>query len=456
MTSLTSRLTLLFVLVFTAMFTVLGLVIQHSVDQEFENQDFKRLEEKLETAARLVEGLQSNGEWALVDTIMDTALSAHDSIRVRIETTQGDTLFSDRPFNSPFDAAQLLAEPGQIKHRNWQDGETEFRGAAMALYAPRSLIITAAMETSQQAVFMQHFSSRLLKVMLWAALCSGFLAWWVTRQGLAPLLSMGSGAKAVTASHLDHRVPLDSMPFELHNLTKELNRMFERLQDSFTRLNNFSSDIAHELRTPISNLTTQMQVSLSQQRSAEEYRDVLASNLEELDKLSRMIADMLFLAKAENGMELPSREQFSLDQEVLKLFEFYEALAEDYEITLETHGQGSIIGDRIMIDRAISNLISNAIRHTHQGGRLDVNISSAADTVSISIRNTGDEIPTADIPYLFDRFYRVDQARCHADNEGTGLGLSITQAIVRAHDGTIDVSSGDGVTCFTLTFPAAD
>ncbi len=455
MTSLTGRLTLLFVLAFTTMFTVLGLIIQHNVELELEHQDFTQLDIKLKTTASLVNNLQANGEWAYVDKIMETALKANDGISVRVETIEGDTLFSDHPFTPTFDNTQLLAKPGHIQHASWQEDDSDYRAAAMAMYAPKSLILSAALETSQQSAFMERFSSRLLKVMLWATLCSGFLAWWISRQGLSPLLSMGAGAKAITASHLDHRVPLEHMPYELHNLTKELNQMFERLQESFTRLNNFSSDIAHEMRTPISNLTTQIQVSLSQKRSVEEYRDILASNLEELDKLARMIADMLFLAKAENGMELPSREPIRLEQEVEKLFEFYEALAEDHEITMETQGSGEINGDRIMIDRAISNLISNAIRHTNQGGRLEVSIKTVIDQVSIRISNTGDTIPEADIPYLFDRFYRGDSSRCHTGNESTGLGLSITQAIINAHNGRIKVASDETGTSFTLTFPAA-
>ncbi|SEG59084.1 heavy metal sensor histidine kinase [Marinobacterium lutimaris] len=454
MTSLTGRLTLLFILVFTVMFTVLGLIIQHNVEQEFEKQDFKQLDDKLHTAAGLVTNLQASGKWTLVDKIMDTALGAHDNIMIRIETTAGDTIFSDRPFSSPFDNNSLLDKPGHTEHLSWRSDDQEYRGAALAMYEPKSVIISVAMDTSRQSSFLDHFSTRLLEVMLWATLCSGFLAWWVSRQGLAPLRSMGSSAKQITASHLDVRVPLERMPFELHNLTLELNRMFDRLQDSFNRLNNFSSDLAHELRSPISNLTTQMQVSLSQQRSAEEYRDVLASNLEELDKLSRMIADMLFLAKAENGMELPSSEEIRLEQEVEKLFEFYEALAEDREITLATSGSGTISGDRIMVDRAISNLLSNAMRHTYKDGRIDVDISTHQDNVRISISNDGDLIPQADIPYLFDRFYRGDRSRSHSGNESTGLGLSITQAIIKAHNGSIEVTSDDEGTCFILIFPS--
>lgn len=455
MISLSNRLTLFFTLLFTIMLTALGLIVQHSAEQGFEQQNAQRLELKLATLTGLVQNLQSSGNWALIEQILNTTGANEDGISTRIETASGDTLFSDRPFASPFDTRVLMAQAGQIQQQRWQENGVWYQGAALALQDPKNLILTLAIDLEQQAGFLQFLSNRLLVMMLWVILGSGFLAWWIVRFSLAPLINIGAGIKDITAARLDHRVALEEVPLELHDLVKERNRMFGRLQESFARLTHFSSDIAHELRTPISNLTTQIQVSLSKPRPAEEYREILASNLEELDKLSRLISDMLFLAKAENGMELPSREAIAVEEEIARVLEFYEMLAEEHAIQLNAQGSGTITGNSMMFCRAICNLLSNGIRHTHRGGRIDVAINSDAEQVTIHITNTGDEIPAADIPYLFDRFYRVDQARCHTDNEGTGLGLSITQAIVRNHGGSIAVTSSDGLTCFILTFPAA-
>lgn len=454
MISLSSRLTLFFTLLFTLMLTLLGMIIQHSARQEFEQQNGQLLEQKLHSLTALVDHLQASGDWALIEPILNTAQGPGTRVQTRIETAGGDTLYSDRPFNSPFDTGTLLAHPGEVQQQRWQENGVQYQGAALALQEPKNLILTLALDVEQQAGFLRFLSNRLKVVMLLVILGSGFLAWWMVRFGLAPLTGIGEGVKDITAAKLDHRVPLEAVPVELHDLVRERNRMFARLQESFTRLTDFSSDIAHELRTPISNLTTQIQVSLSKPRSAEAYREILASNLEELDKLSRIISDMLFLAKAENGMALPSREPIVLETEIAKVIEFYEMLAEERQVRLITRGSGTIIGNRSMFCRAICNLLSNGIRHTHPGGHIEVEISRDANKVTLSITNTGDEIPAADIPYLFDRFYRVDQARCHADNECTGLGLSITQAIVRNHGGQIAVTSGNGETCFTLSFPA--
>ena len=455
MISFSSRLTLFFTLLITVMLTALGLLIQHSAEQRFAQQNARILEQQLDALTARVENLQANGDWALVGQITHTAPGLGRTISTRVETAAGDTLFSDRSFSSPFDASALLDHPGEVQQQRWQENGVHYQGAALALQEPKNLILTLALDVNGQDDFLQFLSNRMLEVMLWVILGGSFLAWWLIRLGLRPPSKIGADIRNITIDKLDHRIPLDTVPLELHDLVRERNRMFARLQESFTRLTNFSSDIAHELRTPISNLTTQIQVSLSKPRPAEEYREILASSLEELDKLSRIISDMLFLAKTENGMELPSRETFALEEEVSKVCEFYDMLAEERDIRLRARGSGTLSGNRMMLDRAICNLLSNGIRHTHQGGSVDVEISSDAEAVTLRITNTGDEIPAADIPYLFDRFYRVDQARCHADNECTGLGLSITQAIVKAHDGSINVTSDKGETCFTLTFPAA-
>jgi len=457
MISLTTRLTLLFAAVSIAMFTALGFVIQHSIAQHFEAQDYAELDDKVRMTARIVANLPSGRDLPSVASVIRNAVVDHDSIIIKVDSAAGDNLFSTGAIALPFDTAALLRDPGRIHRLDWREGSIEYRGVAMALPVNRAegpgLVISAAMDTTRHTSFMQQFARRLLGLMVLATLFSALLGWWVSRQGLAPLRAMVAKAKSVTAKRLDQRLPVDAVPVELAALALELNAMLERLQESFNRLTHFSSDIAHELRTPISNLMTQTQVSLTHPRSSEEYRDVLVSNLEELDRLSRMISDMLFLAKAEHGLELPSRERFRLELEIGKLFDFYEALAEERNLAMRMQGGGELLGDRSMVDRAISNLLSNAIRHTPAGGRIDVEIESTPARLEVRVKNSGEPIPARDLPYLFDRFYRCDQARSHSDNEGTGLGLSIARAIVQAHGGSIDVRSDAGETCFTLGFP---
>jgi two-component system heavy metal sensor histidine kinase CusS len=166
-----------------------------------------------------------------------------------------------------------------------------------------------------------------------------------------------------------------------------------------------------------------------------------------------MVADMLFLAKTERGVDLPHKEWFSAAAEVQALLEFYEAVAEEKGIDLRAHGDGDIQGDRLMFRRAVSNLLSNAIRHTPDEGDVQIYVSRDEDAIKVIVENTGKEIEPKDLSRLFDRFYRADPSRTHPGSDGAGLGLSITKAIVEAHGGTVSAHSSQGRTRFTLVFP---
>jgi two-component system heavy metal sensor histidine kinase CusS len=226
--------------------------------------------------------------------------------------------------------------------------------------------------------------------------------------------------------------------------------MLERLEGSFRRLADFSSDIAHELRTPISNLMTQTQVVLSQPRSAEEYREILHSNLEEYERLARTIGDMLFLAKADNRLVVPRREAVDLAEEVKRLFEFYDAMASEAGVSLNLEGKGSVDGDRLMLQRAVSNLLANAILHTPKGGNVPVRIERGQDAVILTVENPSPEILPEQLDRLFDRFYRLDPSRRKDTGEGAGLGLAITKSIIEAHGGRVEAGWSKGQIRFRL------
>lgn len=201
-------------------------------------------------------------------------------------------------------------------------------------------------------------------------------------------------------------------------------------------------------------LMTQTQVTLTRSRSVNEYRDVLGSNIEEFERLSRMIADMLFLAKADNQQIIPHEEQVDLASEVADLLEFYAVLAEEKSVKLTCHGTSTVTGDRLMLRRAISNLLSNALRHTPVQGRVRVDIALGnMGYVHLTVANTGTAIPAEHLPKLFERFYRIDGSR-HRTSEGAGLGLAITRSIASAHGGTVEVSSSPSGNLFSLKLPS--
>jgi len=199
---------------------------------------------------------------------------------------------------------------------------------------------------------------------------------------------------------------------------------------------------------------TQTQVALSKARSVDEYQEILASNLEEYDRLARMTSDMLFLAKADHGLIVPQRDTVDLASELRQLSEFYEPLAEESGITLSVRGDGTVTGDRLMLRRALSNLLSNALRYTERDRTIVASVTARSDgSVVVGVENPGPEIPPDHLAHLFDRFYRADPSRTRGSSEVAGLGLAITKSIVDAHRGRISVTSTDGTTRFEIVLP---
>jgi two-component system heavy metal sensor histidine kinase CusS len=323
----------------------------------------------------------------------------------------------------------------------------------IAAQPPVSVVVAVNIE--HHRIFMRAFQKSLWLAIAASIALTALLGWVAARRGLAPVREMAQMTHGISANRLGDRLQLESVPTELVDLASAYNDMLARLEASFRRLSDFSSDLAHELRTPISNLMTQTQVAISKARSADQYREVLYSNLEEFERLARMISDMLFLAKADNGLIVPSSELVDLAAEARELFGYYEAFAEEQGVSLELAGGGVARGDRLMLRRALSNLLSNAIRHTPRGESVKVQIERRnAEEIQLSVENPGGQIEPEHLPRLFDRFYRIDRSRQKA-GEGAGLGLAITKSIVEAHRGTIRVVSANGSTRFAIAFPAA-
>lgn len=256
-----------------------------------------------------------------------------------------------------------------------------------------------------------------------------------------------------TSRDLDVRLDPQAVPVELERLALSFNHMLERIEDVFTRQSNFSADIAHEIRTPITNLVTQTEIALSQSRSPQELEEVLYSNLEEFSRMSRMVSDMLFLAQADNNQLIPEQQALDLAEEVHKVFEFFEAWAEEKAVALRFVGSHCrVIGDPLMLRRAISNLLSNAIRYTPAGQAVTIQLSESAETVRLVVENPGTPIAAEHLPRLFDRFYRVDPSR-QRKGEGSGIGLAIVKSIVGAHHGSVAAQSDLRSTRFIVVLP---
>lgn len=281
-----------------------------------------------------------------------------------------------------------------------------------------------------------------------------FLAWWTVRQGLKPLNSFLRVASKVSTDNLDHRLPTERLPAELGNLAEGINVMLNRLDDGVQQLSQFSDDLAHELRAPITNLMGKAQVALTRTRSPEEYRDVLECCTEELDRLTRIVADMLFLAHVSHPLELVHFERVNLRDEAERVCDLFSLSAEEAGVELQIEGEATVSGNRLMIQRAISNLLSNAIRYCPSGSAVTLHIATYGSSARLSVSNPGKGIPAEHLPHLFERFYRVDKSRARSEG-GTGLGLAIVRSIMTLHQGAADVEvAPDRVTRFYLEFPS--
>jgi two-component system heavy metal sensor histidine kinase CusS len=441
---------------------VIGYLIGALVEAHFEELDLTELDGKLELVRHtLAKARTPAGMTALSENLSD-ALVGHHGLSVAVVGAERRLLFESP--GAVFPAALLENLPaedssGHARPVVWEQDGQGYRGIAGAavtgIAGQPPVTVAVAVNTEHHRVFMQAFHQRLWLAITASIALTALLGWVAARRGLAPVRELARLTQGISANRLGERLPPQSVPSELVDLAIAFNDMLARLEGSFRRLTDFSSDLAHELRTPVSNLMTQTQVALSKARSADQYREVLYSNLEEYERLARMIADMLFLAKADNGLIVPSSEPVDLAAEVRDLFGFYEAFAEEQGVSLVLVGAGIFRGDRLMIRRALSNLLSNAIRHTPRDASVKVLIDQRkSGEIELSVENPGEDIGPEHLPRLFDRFYRVDPSRQKA-SEGAGLGLAITKSIVEAHKGTIRITSANGSTRFAIAFPAA-
>ncbi|MFS7308621.1 heavy metal sensor histidine kinase [Rahnella inusitata] len=336
------------------------------------------------------------------------------------------------------------------------DTPVRFARAAVKIQDGRTVEITAAHFMTGEARMLQTFRWEITGAVLFAYLLIAALGYVVIRRGLRPLRHMALEATKIHPASLSTRLSSDNAPQELQQLIYSFNDMLERLAEGYQRLTQFSADLAHEIRTPVGALMGHCQVALYQPRSTEEYETLLANNMEELERISRMVENILFLARATDARSVLTITSIDVSAEMTRIQEYFEGLAEEREMTLHSAGEGILYADAILFQRALSNLVANAVRYAHEGTPIVVRAEAHASGMDIHVISQGDPIPPEKLGKLFDRFYRADASRSEGGSS-SGLGLSIVQAIMALHQGSVRVvSSAEGETRFTLTFPRED
>lgn len=456
--SLTARISLLFAGAASLVLLITGFFLTQVVEAHFKEEDRHELNGKLELIQNLFKHAYSQNRLELLPQRLDDALVGHPGLAVVVTDAAGSIWFATSGADFPralLQACQTQSKgcaPGTLQE--WMLAGRSYRSMAETVSAgsDKPYTVVVAQDIQHHEQFISKFESVLAIAITLAAFATAGLGWIATRWGLSPLREVTDMVAGISAEHLSDRLPTTGLPPELNPLAAAFNAMLTRLDDSFRRLSEFSANIAHELRTPISNLMTQTQVALSSARSKDEYKEILYSSLEEYERMAQMVSDMLYLAQTDNRLIKPGVEKVNLATEIQGLFDYFEAWAEERAVSLTQTGSAAVSGDRLMLRRALSNVISNAIRHTPPGQTVRVFLQSDADKAILSVENPGQAIPEEHLPRLFDRFYRVDPSR-QRKGDGAGLGLAIVKSIVSAHGGSISATSTNEATRFQITLP---
>ncbi len=395
---------------------------------------------------------------------LESAARRYQQFYIRLLDEHGVPIMTTPEMAEQLDLAQLASRTGGRSERSIQMAGTHGRPfrvttATLAVGMPPAHNYTAqiAIDVSQEEDLLARYRLWFWGILLASSVLLPLVGYRVARHGIRPVEEIAATARQITSTNLSERIASKGYPSELASLAGTFNEMLERLEESFERISRFSADIAHDLRTPVNNIRGEAEVALARARSVDEYRDVLESSLEEAVRLSELIGDLLFLARAESPLTELHRENVNVGELLTTVRDYYEASAADAVISLVVNdGPGPLNAelDRSLMLRAVSNLVSNAIAHTPPGGEVTLAATNEDAAIRIEISDTGVGIPTEALPRVFDRFFRVDPSRSK-NSGGTGLGLAIVQSILTLHGGSAAITSqlGRG-TRVTLRIPA--
>ncbi len=437
---LSYRLALFTMAVLTALFSFswfgVGMLIQERNTQDL-NKRCELLSDVLMLEAR------AGGETAVLQWLKSDAPMRAQS-QIKVWRADNSLLWAD-------EAPQLSKSTHLRTHRF----TIEAPGSAAS-----ALQVAYTVDFSRDAAIGRRWGWLLVLATLAAgALVSVGARWHVQRQ-LMPLHDLAAQTRAMSPGKLRQRLKLADPAEELLPWIEQFNALMARLEQSYAQLEGFNADVAHELRTPLANLMGQTEVALSRERPVGELRDTLASNLEEMQRLSAMVNDMLFLSQADRGAVARRGQPVSLAALVQQVAEFHEGPLEDARLRLQVQGDATLAVDESLIKRALSNLLGNATRFAEPGSTVLVAIGPEGDEGAegecrVQVCNQGPAVDGEALPRLFDRFFRADESRCCDDTQHHGLGLAIVAAIARMHGGRTLAESDGGVTRIGFTLAAA-
>jgi two-component system heavy metal sensor histidine kinase CusS len=448
--ALSVRLALMFAVVSALLLGAIGFYLYQSLQREIAWRDDQALLGRLERMQALLDDSESIEALRSRPQLYENMLGNRDSL-LWIVDAAGQRLIEINPPALPL---PNLPPVPQATLGDSLNGEPLRLAWLDVTRGDRRLTLIAGKLLSEREQMLATY-----RLKLWLALCVGALlafglGWLVSQRGLRPVRQLAMRAAAIDVQHLYLRLDEFNDVSELQALSHALNQMLARLEDGFAQLSRFSEDLAHEMRTPLSNLMGHTQQTLARSRPVDDYQNLLVSNLEEYERLARMIDSMLFLARTEQANASINRETVDLQELAEQLCEYFEGTAQECSMELVNQASGTLIADPQLLRRALANLLANALRYGAPGSAVTISSQMRDGECEISVHNCGEPIAAEHLPRLFERFYRCDPSRNQPDDSG-GLGLAIVRSIMLAHGGQVSVESNEAGTRFSLLFAPA-
>jgi two-component system heavy metal sensor histidine kinase CusS len=431
--SIALRLTLALGAIALMVFSGTGILLHRSLADALVSADHDELLGKIEVVKHFVGEARTTGDLVALRHHLDDLLIGHPDLRVWLQFSDGTPAYGGPPPKP----TGTLGVRGHFRLMRADGVPMDGVDAQLLGTEPLgNMQVRVAIDIQPRDQLLARYRNVLIGVCTLAVLLSVGLSALATWRGLAPVTRLSREASRITPHSLQTRLSDTHVDDELTGLVQAFNGVLDRLETAYRHMEAFNADVAHELRTPLATLINGTQVMLSAKRPAEELRDALASNLEELEKLKTLVNDMLFLARADQGDRPDGLEQVDLALEVVKTIEYCEALLEEGGVAAVREGAATAPCDASLIRRALVNLLSNAIKHTQRGQSIHVVLETLPGKVRLSVLNPGAPLSAELLKRMFDRFYRVDDARVRA-GESHGLGLAIVRAIARMHRGEV-------------------
>ena len=454
--SIAWRLALAFAVVCALVLSAIGVFLYRSLDSEIAYRDDLALLGRLEQVRALLADSDSLGALQARPRLYQNMLGNLDSLLL-VRRADGSNVIAINPRQRELPPLNAIAREQTPQRRDvltWQAPD----GAELALLSGEAqgpngepLTVIAGKVLTEREQMLASYRLRLYLAVGLGALLAFALGLVLLRRGLQPLRQLSAAVRGIDLRSLDQRLPASGTPAELLEPVQALNGMLARLDDSVQRLSQFSADLAHEIRTPLHTLLASNGQALNHPRSTAEYQELLASNMEEFERLKRMAENLMFLARAEQAERALDLQTLDLHGVGSELCEYFEALADDRQLRLENRLHGELLADQQLLQRALGNLLANAVRHADEGTPISLRRRDEAGVCWLQVHNHGPVIAPEHLGKLFDRFYRVDPSRAQPGDSG-GLGLAIVQSIMLLHGGQVRVSSDASGTVFELGF----